>query len=120
MKSFREYLNESRLDEKEFNYGGNKYESDGVILFKTIKDNLAEAEKIYKWTEKSPLSALKEYKNYYKTFEPKNAKLLGIRLQLEDGFNNANIRFLIEFESSEGKIQTEEVFYNLSKKKFIY
>jgi hypothetical protein len=124
MKSFREYLNESRLGEKKFDDGGIQYESDGAVLFNTIKKNLAEAEKIYKWTENSPLSALKEHKAYYKKFEPKNAKLLGIRLQLEDGFNNANIIFLIEFESSEekykGKIQSEEVIYSLSKKKFGY
>ena len=119
MKSFREYLNE-----KKFNDGGNEYESDGMVLFNTIKKNLAEAEKIYKLTEKSPSDVLKEYNDYFKKFEPINAKLLGVRMQIEDGFNNANIRFLIEFESSEGiykgKMQKEEVFYNLTKKKFQY
>lgn len=114
---FREWLNE-----KEFNYGGNKFESDSTILFNKIKKNLAEAEKIHKIVEKDPAYALKEYSDYFEKFEPKNTKVLGIRLQLEDGFNDANIRFLIEFESSEerhkGKIQTEEVVYNISKKKF--
>lgn len=114
---FREWLNE-----KEFNYGGNKFESDSTVLFNTIKKNLEIADKINKVVENDPVYALKEYSDYFKKFEPKYVKLLGIRLQLEDGFNDANIRFLIEFESPEerhkGEIQKEEVVYNISKKKF--
>ena len=54
---------------------------------------MAEAEKIYKLAEKSPSDVLKQYSDYFKKFEPINAKLLGVRVQIEDGFNNANIRF---------------------------
>lgn len=115
---------ESNINESKFNDGGNEYESDGSVLFNTVKKNLAEAEKIYKVVEKDPVYALREYNNYFKKFEPENAKLLGVRLQIEDGFNNANIRFLIEFEITDerykGKLQKEEVFYNLTKKKFQY
>ena len=85
---------------------------------------MAEAEKIYKLAEKSPSDVLKQYSDYFKKFEPINAKLLGVRIQVEDDFNDANIRFLIEFESSDekykGKILKEELFYNLTKKKFRY
>ena len=57
---------------------------------------MAEAEKIYKLAEKSPSDVLKEYNDYFKKFEPINVKLLGVRMQ------------------------KEEVFYNLTKKKFQY
>ena len=110
---------EVKLEEAKNKYLGDEFESDATVLFNEYKNKLDTAEKIFKQLSKNLEKELSEINSYFVKFPPKSVKLLGAKLDLHSGFIDANIDFLIEFESQEGKISKDKIRYSLDKKKFI-
>ena len=126
MKTFREYLAEAkiekdvRINEGEIRHLGNSFESEPKLLFTELKEKLNIAEKVYKDIIKNPENALGESMSFFKKFPPKSVKVKGINLDLNSGFIDAHIDFLLEIEKSDKpEIITEKIRYSIDKKKFI-